>query len=89
MNENTQGRFVIIERAMLENIIGTLRHVNVRDDDFDSMDRLVGCVGALTRAFLAPPMENVHIREEAPEEATAPAGTPAPEGTTGRKEKAK
>ena len=72
MNENTQGRFVLIERALLENIIGTLRQVNVRDDDFDSMDRLVGCVGALTRAFLAPPVENVHFREGGAEEVPVP-----------------
>lgn len=71
MNENAQGRFVIIERALLENIIGTLRHVNVRDDDFDSMDRLVGCVGALTRAFLASP-ENIQIHEGGSPEAPVP-----------------
>ena len=64
MNENTQGRFILIERALLENVVATLRHVNVRDDDFDSMDRLVGCVGVLTRNLMNPPAPDLMVKPE-------------------------
>lgn len=70
-NEESVPQFVMIDKGLLENIIMTLRRINVRDEDFDSMDRLVGCVGALTRVLRTPPVENMRVKpENAPENLT-------------------
>lgn len=68
MNDNSRCGYVLFDRDLLENVIGTLRHVNVRDDDFDSMDRLVGCVGVLTRVYMEqPPVDNLKEKTDYPQ----------------------
>ena len=43
---------VMIDKELLGQIILTLKNLNVQG--YDSMDMLVGCVGALTQAYNAP-----------------------------------
>ena len=47
--ENDTVQVLIVERRMIEQVVSTLKEIDVRG--FDSMDRLVGCVITLENAL--------------------------------------
>ena len=55
---------VTINRDLLANVIATLKRINIRDEDFNSMDRLVGCVSVLTKALNDSIANNIHVTSE-------------------------
>ncbi len=52
MEKNNRVQFSVIEKELLANIIYTLKLI--RPTDFDGMNRLVGCVLTLERAYNDP-----------------------------------